>query len=208
MQETPGVLEAFRAHFAHHNRDVLLYTAFALAAALLLWVAAYIFIYWITLLLVTASQGVDARVPGCFLPVFGICAFLLCLLALLARKIWPGFVPRDTKSPFEVCVDILMVIPRVTLAVWGNFSARQSLSEFELEEAWVLLQTIGRKGKLSIQSLPLEIPDPGLRTKVVLALQLTGLIEFRKEGAESWLALQGAKARSLCQSTIRITAGR
>ena len=208
MQQAGGVSKAFRAHFAQHNRQVVWLTVFTLITALLLWMVAYIFLYLITLLVVTALQGTDAQVPRSFFPAFAICGLLLCLLGVISRKIWPAYFLSDKKNPFEIFMDILLAVPRVTLAVWGNFSAYQSLSEYELEEAWYLLQAIARERRFNIQSLPLEIRNPKLRAKVVFALQLAGLVELHRDGDETWLALQGEKSRLLSKGAVRISTGK
>ena len=208
MRRADGIPRAFRAHFAGHNRQVVLLTVMTFISAVLLWLVAYIILYWLTLLFVTTGEGVDARVPSSFTKIFAMAAGGLCVLGWLVRKIAPNYFPRDRKPAFEVFMDFVLAAPRVTLAIWGNLSAWQSLSEYELEGAWELFHTIALRGKLSIYSLPLEIPDAKLRTKVVFALQMAGLIELRKNEEGAWLALQGDKARKLSRATIKIDAGR
>jgi len=203
MQEA-SIPAAFRAHFARHNRQVLSFTILTLVSAILLWAVAYFVIYWLVLVAVTTSEGMDARVPRPFLLIFTICALLLCVIAWAANKLHPDYFPRDRKPAFEIFMDFVLAPPRVTLAIWGNFSAWLSLSEDELEEAWELLQTIARAGKLGIHSLPLEIPDPFLRSRVVFALRLAGLVDLRRNEEGAWLALQGEKARRLARQAVKI----
>ena len=208
MQRTVGTPRAFRAHFAEHNRQVILLTVTTFISAVLLWLVAYIILYWLTLILVTSGEGVDAHVPASFTKIFAMAAGGLCVLGWLVQKIAPNYFPRDRKPAFEVFMDFVLAAPRVTLAIWGNLSAWQSLTEYELEEAWELFHTIAQQGKLSIYSLPLEIPNAELRSKVLFALQVAGLIEMRKNEEGAWLALQGDKARKLGRATIKIDAGR
>ena len=199
-----GIPDAFRAHFARHNRQVLALTIFTLVAAVLLWAVSFIAVYWLVLLAVTTAHGIDAHPPASFPPIFILSAFGLCVLAWAAQKIRPDYFPRDKKSPFEIFMDFVLAAPRVTLAVWGNVSAWISLSEDELVESWEFLQTVARARKVNIQSLPLEIPNYVLRSKVIFALQLAGLIELRRNDEGAWLALQGEKARKLARETVKI----
>jgi hypothetical protein len=202
--QADGIPDAFRAHFTRHNRQVLSFTIFTFVSAILLWAVAYFVIYWIVLLAVTTAEGIDAHVPRAFLLIFTISALLLCALAWAVHKIHPDYFPRDRKPAFEILMDFVLAPPRVTLAIWGNFSAWLSLSEDELEECWELLKLVARQRKVSIQSLPLEIPDPLLRSRVVFALQLAGLVELRRNEEGAWLAIQGEKARRLVRNTVKI----
>lgn len=204
MNTPDGIPEAFREHFRRHNREAILITLITLAAAILLWTASYIAVYGLILLVTTALQGGEAGIPPVFLPVFAGCAIVLCLLALIMRKIRPGYFAVDHKSAFEVLMDILLVLPRVTFEVWGNFSAIQFPGERELQAAWRLLQTMGERGKLSIHQLPLEIPRQSLRARVVFLLQLAGLVEVRTYSDGLWLVLRGETARRLARSSVRI----
>ena len=204
MSEQHGIPGAFREHFRRHNREAILITAITLAAALLLWTAVYIAVYGLILLVMTSLQGGEAAIPPVFLPVFGGCAVLLCLLALVMRKIRPGYFVVDHKPPFEVFMDILLVLPRITFEIWGNFSAIQFPTERELQAAWQLLQTMGDRGKISIHQLPLEIPRQSLRARVVFLLQLAGLVEVRNYSDGLWLVLRGKTARRLAGSTVKI----
>lgn len=201
-QNIPGV---FRAHFARHNRQVLALTAITLVTAILLWGVAYIVIYWVALFAMTVAQGLEAHLPASFLPAFIAYAIGLCLIGWMAQKLWPDYFLRDKKSAFEIFMDFVLAAPRVTLAVWGNLSAWQSLDDDELLEAWELLRVIGEHdGRLSVSHLSYEIPDPELRTKVVFALQITGLVELRKNAGDAWLALKDEKARLLSQGAFKI----
>ena len=137
-----------------------------------------------------------------FLPVFAGCALLLCLLAWIVRKIRPNYFPVDHKPMFEIFMDIILVLPRITLAVWGNYSARQVPTERELRAAWRLLQAIGEMDhrKMNINQLPLEIPKPRLRARVVFLLQLVGLVDVRRYHDGLWLVMQGERARRLVRN--------
>ena len=79
----------------------------------------------------------------------------------------------------------------------GNFSACQFPTERELQAAWDLLQAMGELGKINIHQLPLQIPKPHLRSRVVFLLQLVGLIDVRTYSNGLWLVLQGQKARRI-----------
>ena len=199
-----GIPAAFREHFRRHNREAIWLTLITLAAAVLLWTLFYIAVYGLILLVMSAVQGGDARIPPMFLPVFACCAMLLCAVAWVMRKMRPGFFVSDYKTWFETFTDILLVLPRITFQVWGNFSACQFPGEMELEAAWELMRTIGAQGKINVRQLPLEVPDPRLRARVVFLLQLAGLAEVRSYSDGLWLVLQGEKARRLAQGTVKI----
>jgi len=208
MQKDAEIPQAFRDHFTRHNRQAIMLGIITLIAAILLWTVFYAVFYTGALLAFSIFRGADdVNISHAFFIVFIVCALLLCALAWLVRKIRPNYFPVDNKPPLEVFLDILLVLPRVTFEVWGNFSALQFPTERELRASWKLLHAMGSldaHGKMSIQRLPLEIPKPDLRERVVFLLQLAGLVGVRRYDDELWLVLQDDKARYLAQSTHKI----
>ena len=69
--------------------------------------------------------------------------------------------------------------------MWATLTAFQFLNEHELALAWRLLQRIEREGQLSVHAVPVEIPTARLREKIVLALQLAGLLVERTRAMRS-----------------------
>ena len=55
-----------------------------------------------------------------------------------------------------------------------------------------------------VQELPVDIPDSAMRDKIVLALQLSGLIEIRPTSSGPVLAFQNQKARRMAQDRVRL----
>jgi hypothetical protein len=169
---------ALRAHFAEHNRRVVLLALLTLAVATGLWYLAYAVLFWLTLLAVSATRGMDARPPEILPVLFIYSGGLLVLITWIAHRLWPNDMPRDDKKPLEVAADFLLAIPRATLAIWGNLSAYHRLSPLELEYAAQLLQRLTTEPRLPIYRLPLEIPDQVMRRRVVLGLQLVQLVHL------------------------------
>jgi hypothetical protein len=208
MIDSDAIPSALRAHFARHNRHALLFAALTLVAALVFWAVIYATAYWLTLLGLAVVRGEYAQVPAWFLTAFLIVALVLCGISYAMRRASPNELPRDDKSFFDICADFLLAVPRMTLAVWGNLSAYQFLTEREMRLAWRLLQKIGEQRRLGIHSVAAEIPDRRLEQKIVLALQLAGLIELKKTDDGFFLALHGDEARALCEPRVRIETGR
>lgn len=168
--------EKLRAHFARHNRHVLGLTLLTAAAAVAFWTVLYFAMQWLLILALTIADPMNARLPPRFALLFATVAVALCALAWLAGRLDER--ARDSKSAAEIALEFLLVVPRTTLAVWGNLRALQFLDHHDLPLAQRVLDAIGRAGKLSAQQIPLEIPDPAARWKILLALQITGLVEM------------------------------
>jgi hypothetical protein len=190
---------ALRAHFAEHNRRVVLLALLTLAVATGLWYLAYAVLFWLTLLAVSATRGMDARPPEILPVLFIYSGGLLVLITWIAHRLWPNDMPRDDKKPLDVAADFLLAIPRATLAIWGNLSAYHRLSPLELEYAAQLLQRLTTEPRLPIYRLPLEIPDQVMRRRVVLGLQLVQLVHLvhNRNGIFLSLSKQGVKALAI-----------
>ncbi len=191
-------------HFARHNRRVIGLALMTLLAAAAAWALVYFVFYWLVLLAMTFARPFDAQVPWQFGPIFAAGALLLCALCWLARRIWPDERVRDKKTILETALDVVLAVPRMTLAAWGNFRALRRLDADEVALAQRLLAAIAREERLSIYKIPLEIPDEKTRVKVLLALQLTELIETRRRDGELLFVLHGDKARFLAEPRVRL----
>jgi len=185
----PVIARALRAHFADHNFRVALLTLFTLVAAIALWFLLHAVLGWLSLLAVTTVKGTEARMPAFVEPVFWCGAAALLAAAWIDRRFRPDDRARDHKSAVEIAWEILLAIPRVTLAIGGTLSNWQSLSVHEIKTAAELLQQLMGNHRLPLHSLPLEIPNDKLRLKVLFALQITQVIEIRRENRELWIAL-------------------
>ena len=161
-------------------------TAFIAAA---LWLILYAVAFWLTLLGLSAALGVEAHPPKHFTATFIISAALLVLLTWVAKRRRPDERARDDKTLLEITCEFITAVPRATLAVWGNASAWQRLTDRELELATAVIARVADAERLPIYQLPLEIPDPVTCDRVVLALQLTGLVELRRKGEMAFLSL-------------------
>jgi hypothetical protein len=177
---------------------VLLLSFGTLLGSLLLWVLLYGIAVWLTVLFLSAIHGPEVRRrPAAFDKVFFSAAATLFVLAWIDRRLTPNDLPRDHKSPAEIATDFILAIPRTTLAVSGTLSAWQRLTQLDYERAAALLERIEATGRLPLQSTPLEIPEDAQREKILFALQLTQLVEVRREDREIWLALSPLRPESL-----------
>ncbi len=196
-------------HFAAHNRHVVFLSLAALAGALAFWALLYGFLYWVVLLFSSAAGGLGARMPLLFTKGFVASAVLLCVLVFIAQHVGPRRqLPRDHKRLVEHLADIILMVPRMTLFVWSALSAYQFLNRREMRLAWRLLQRIEEERKVSVSSVPLDIPSPRMQEKILVALQLVELIDVHKGENDLTLRLKDEKARKLCQRMVRIRVGR
>jgi len=193
----PAIKRALRAHFADHNFRVALLTLFTLVAAIALWFLLHAAMHWLALLAVTAVKGTEAHAPEFIDRFFWPAAAALLVLAWIDRRFRPDDRARDHRAAVEIVWEIILAIPRVTLAIGGTLSNWQHLDERELTSAAELLQNLAQDRKIALHSLPLEIPDDRLRLKVLFALQITQVIEIRRENRELWIALNPLRPAKL-----------
>jgi hypothetical protein len=204
VRSTPlELVSALRRHFVRHNLAVLGFTALTLVTAAALWAVLYGFAYWILLFGISAAHGLDAEMPPTFTKVFLLAAAALLSIAWIDRRLHPNERLRDYKSFAAIFGDFLFAIPRVTLAIWGNLSAWQRLSRDELILAATLLQRIAREKRVTLQSAPLDIPNPDTREKIIFALLLSRVLEFGREEGVAWLKLSSSAREELPLRTYR-----
>ncbi len=199
-------MERLREHLHRHNRWVLILTILTLVLAAALWAGLYAVAWWLFLLAGTAARPFDFNPgAGALVRGFAVTAVLLCVCAWIARRLRPNEAPRDRKGFGENFLDLLLAVPRVTLSIFGTGAAAARLSESELEQAWLLLRRMdAAEGPLPVQALPVEIPDSAMRGRIVLALQLSGIIEIRPTSSGPVLAFRNKKARGLAQERVRL----
>ena len=203
--ENPGK-ERLRAHLRRHNRRVLGLTILTSIAAIVLWAGLYFVAWWLFLIAVTVARPFDFQpVAGPLVRGFAATAAVLCLSAWIARRLRPNEAARDHKGIAESAMDVLLAVPRVTLAIFGTGAASARLSETELEQAWDLLRRMNESEKpIRVQELPVDIPDASAREKIILALQLSALIELRQTSLGPVLAFRNAQARRLAEDRVRL----
>jgi len=201
-------MDRLRAHLHHHNQWVVLLTLLTVIASVILWAGLYVFVWMLFLFCGTAVQSLDFHPSAGALPrAFAAAAVLLCVFAWITRRLRPDMAPRDHKGIGEHLLDVLLAVPRVTLSIFGTGGAGARLSETELGFAWNLLRRMDEaESPLPVQALPVEIPDSTMRNKIVLALQLSGLIEIRPTANGPVLAFQNEEARQVAQQRVRLRA--
>ncbi len=199
-------MERLREHLHRHNRWVLALTIMTFVAAATLWAGLYFAAWWLFLLAWTVSRPLDTFPDaGPLIRGFAATGAFLCLLAWVARRLQPNDAARDRKGFGGHFLDVLLAVPRMTLSILGTAGAAARLSDQELEQAWLLLLRMNQAHRpVPIQALPVEIPDSAMRDRIVLALQLSGLIEIRPSSDGQVLAFQNDKARQLAQERVRL----
>lgn len=73
----------------------------------------------------------------------------------------------------------------MTLMVRDHLDARIVLSRAEREETWELMRTISKMKRADRSLLVKDFPDFARRAKMLMALQLAGLIDLHR-GEEDW----------------------
>jgi hypothetical protein len=201
----PG-MERLREHLRRHNRWVLLLTVLTFLFAAILWAGLYVAVYWLVLVAGTVARPFDFQpAAGALARGFAAAGILLCLSAWIARRLRPNEAARDHKRFLGHFLDVLLAVPRLTLSIFGTGGAAVRLSDSEMEYAWLLLRRMNEaEGPVPVQALPVDIPDSAMRGRIVLGLQLCGLVEVRPTSSGPVLAFQNQKARRLAQDRVRL----
>jgi hypothetical protein len=192
-----GTAEVLRAHFARHNRQVLLLTAATLIAALAAWALLYFVSIWMLVFLMAAFDVSNAHIPHRFWMLYLIAALCGLALAWLDNRLNPNARPVDRKLPWEIFMDFLLAVPRMTLAVASNLAAWQKLTDSDLLEAAELLHRLGNEKRVPMSGVRLQIPDPEAALRILYALQMTQVIDTHRDGNEFWLRLNALRPASL-----------
>jgi hypothetical protein len=203
--EHPG-LEALRARLREHNRRVLALTLIAAGFAAALWAGLYFVVWWMFILAESIFAPVDFQpAAGPLIRGFIATAALLCAFAWVARLLRPNEAPRDHKSYGEHALDVVLAIPRATLAAFGTGGAAARLSDEEIRLAWNLLRKMkDRDSPVHVAELPVDIPNDAMRDRILLALQLCGIVAIRPSALGPVLGFQNEKARLLAEDRVRI----
>ena len=178
-----------RRRFAQHNRLVGLVAVLTLLVAAGLWYLLFALLYWLVFIFITAARGMDAHPPDALPALFIYSAGLLVLLTWFARNRSPNEALKDEKSALEIASEFLLAVPRATLAVWGNLSAWQRLNRQEVELAADFLERLASEGRVPLHSVPLDIPDPRARMRILLALQLIEVMSVTQSDRTVWLSI-------------------
>ncbi len=196
------VPKEFRAYFLQHSRRVMGVAALTLGLSLLLWAGIYFLFYWAALFLITLIQGVDAAEPSGFAFRFLVIAGGLCGWSFLRQALWPYPHIGDRKSAIAIALGAIFALPNMSVSAVKTLTAYRSLDEEDLFAAWRLLGKIARAGSITIQELPIEIPREATRRKVMMALQLTGLIQL--QGGANRIRIANEAGKRLGQEYVRI----
>jgi hypothetical protein len=180
-------LALLERRIAEHNRLVLLVALLTLLVAASLWYLLYAVFFWLLVLAAAVVHGVDARPPEAAPALFIYSAGLLVLLTWLAGKRAIDDRPKDEVTLLDIASDLLLAVPRATLAVWGNLSAWQRLSASEIEAAADFLHLLENERRIPLHRIPLELPAPESRLRILLALRLLELIHVQRSGDATWL---------------------
>jgi hypothetical protein len=194
---------ALRKHFASHNRRVIFLAIFTLVFAIAAWALAYFILHWLTLLAMTVFIDIDASPPPDFAVVFILSGLALVALVLITHRLHPIERLSDRKRWWQIAGDLILAVPRATASIWGTISAYQFLDERELELAWRLMKRIHEQRRLSIFSVPQEIAGERDRNRILVALQLTDLVEVHTIGSEIRLLLR-EDGRRICAPRVRL----
>lgn len=168
-----------------HNRRVLFLAAATAVASAAVWGLLFFAARWLTILAVTISEGTEAVAPRNDLAVFIATGAFLLLLATIVGLRWVDQRPVDQKRGWEHAVDFLLAVPRMTLSIGGTLGAYRMLRSTEVVAAWRFLVHLSEAGEVPAQEVPVELPAKHARHRILMTLQITGLIELRSTPEES-----------------------
>jgi hypothetical protein len=205
MDDSIGI-NRLRAHLRGHNRRVLGLTLMTSSLSVILWLVLWMITWWLFLLGGVAIHPMEFTPSSTPLAhAFIITAVILCIVAWITRRLRPNQAPRDTTTLRDHLVDIILAIPRLTLSILGTATAAARLSDTELDHAWTLLRRMDASPTpIPVQSLPVDIPNPASLNKILLALQLSELIDIRPTPTGPVLAFHNTEARHLTQDRVRL----
>lgn len=188
---------ALRREIARHNRQVALIALFSLLVAAGLWAVLYAVCAWVLMLALVAAGVIRETLPHGFTILFLVIAACSVAYAWIDRRFTPDELPPDDKTTGEIVADFLLALPRITLAVPGTLRAALSLKASERAEAAALLRRLAEERRIPLHSVPLDIPDPRTRFRILFALQLLEVIEMRRRESEWSLSLNADRTRAL-----------
>jgi hypothetical protein len=196
------IVTGVRAHFRRHNIEALSLGVFALVGSAALWALIYGGFYWISLIAVTVSTGLNPETndqvgsPDLLGRHFGL-VFLdgalvaLLVTALIRRRLEPERLQEERRYILWVLAEFLMAAPNATFAIWGNLAAITRLRRREAVLAGLLLRRMDEAGgRLNLAALPLADEDARALRRVVFRLQLVGLISLGEDDHGWYLYLE------------------
>jgi hypothetical protein len=209
MQEQygdPAGIERLRLHLRRHNQRVLWLTVGALMFAAALWAVLYFVAWWLFILFGTAIKSTEFEpAAGPVVRGFIVTAVVLCAMAWVWRVLYPNEAPRDRRGLGEALLDLLLAVPRLTLAALHTGGAGFRLTDSELASAWELLQRMNASERpIFVQETPVDIPDEKSRHRILLALQVSEIIETRPTPAGPVLGFHNEAARRIAEDRVRL----
>lgn len=197
-----GVVPTAFVDWLHaHNQQAIGLALLCVSGALVLWSAAYLVLWGLALVAVSAWYGLKAEVPSGFAHGFAALAVLTLAIASVRR----GRPPMDSPGGLRHGVADLALAPaRLSWSALDNLRAVCRLGPPEQAAAWELASAIREAGRLELAALPTVVPDQPSRERAMMALQLAGLVSLRP-GVEGWIAvLANDEARMICSPSVRL----
>jgi hypothetical protein len=195
MQRSTAAI--LRAHFVSHNLSVLAASGVALLFAAIGWLALYAVTYWTTLFTLSIGRHGAVGLPASFHTVFFSCAGVSLVFAALDIWFFPhDFVP-DERPALETLADILLFLPRITLSVFWNLAAWVRLRSADRADAIAILDQLRVSGKIPMHELPVAIPDPASRDRILRTFHMTEITHIRREKNVAWLRLSPLAPKDL-----------
>lgn len=194
---------SLRRHLARHNLFVLLLATYTLLAVAALWLVLYAISCWLILLALTVIDVPHPHIPHHFGFLFAVAALCAVIYAWIDRRLTPNELPRDDKTTGDFISDFVLAIPRMTLSIGGTLAAWQRLTDAELLQAAALLHRLAVESRVPIASVPLEIPKPAARSKILFALQITKVIDVCRRDREWSVTLDSQCPRNLALPAAR-----
>lgn len=195
-----------REHFRKHNQWVLGLMAGTIVVTAALWVALYWLTWWLFILGGTALESTDFHPEqGPVMRGFAAVAILMCGVAWVLQLMRQDARVKDRRGVPGHILDLVLMAPRMTISVFGTGRAVALLNDDDLRHAWRLLQRMrDARSAVPVQTLPLDIPDSTMRNRIILALQLSGVIDVRAASTGPVLAFKDDKARELALEKVRL----
>ncbi len=174
-----------------HNISVFAASGAAALVATIGWALVFAMSYWVALIAAATSRGIEAQ-PEHFGENF--LYFMGAATAFAAVDAWltPHERACDRRPKLAQLYDVILFIPRITFATAQNFSAWAYLSGPAVRSAARLITRLRSEQRVPLHELPLDMPNPHLRRRVLAVLELTQLTDIRTEKGQlvlRWSAL-------------------
>lgn len=176
-----------RRKLTRHNRHVLLGTAVALLATILVWAGLYFVGKWFILLGLTAAVGDAAFLPDSYPRWFFVYALTTCVGGLIWHS-WKRHRPRLRDRPIfgpHLIPDFLFLPADLTFSISANLTAYRRLSPEILLTSHLLLQKLVRSSRLNASEIAQLGLTPELSDEALLTLQYAGLVDLHR-GETDW----------------------